>query len=402
MRFLPRIITAALLTLQAVFAASNKYGPGVTDTEIKIGNITPYSGPASAYGTMGQVQAAYFKMINDQGGVRGRKITFVTVDGAYNPAKTVEVARRLVERDGVLLLCGVLGTAPNVAIQKYLNARKVPHLFVLSGASQWNNPRQNPWTLGFIPDYQFEASVYASYILKTKPSARIGILYQNDDYGKDYVTGFKKALGARAAGMIVAEVSYEVSDPTIDSQIVKLKGSGADVFFNVSTPKFATQAIRRAHDIGWTPQHYLNLVASSAGAVLQPAGFDKANGIISSAYAKDPNDAEFRHDPDVEAWHAFMRKYYPAGSLEDQFNVNGYVLAATMARILEQCGNDLTRENIMRQAASLSHFSAPLLLPGVTMTTSATDFAPIESVRLMRFDGKRWVRFGDVIERGNF
>jgi branched-chain amino acid transport system substrate-binding protein len=392
-------LTVALLAvaLAAPAYAQKKYDPGASDTEIKIGNTNPYSGPASAYGTIGKAIAAYFRMVNDQGGINGRKINFISYDDGYSPPKTVEMVRKLVEQDQVLFLFQTLGTPSNTAIHKYMNARKVPQLFVATGATKWNDPKNNPWTMGWQPNYQTEAQVYARHILQTKPDAKIGILYQNDDYGKDYVKGLKDGLGAKAKSMIVAEVSYEVSDPTVDSQIVQLQASGANVFFNVTTPKFAAQAIRKAYDIGWKPVHYLNNVSNSVGMVLTPAGLEKSVGLITSFYSKDPTDKRWQDDPAVKQWQAFMKKYYPEGDLADVFNIYGYSVATTLHEVLKKAGNELTRENIMRQAASLKGLRVDTLLPGITINTSKDDYAPIEAVQLARFDGKTWELFGNVI-----
>jgi branched-chain amino acid transport system substrate-binding protein len=388
-------VAAFTLVVPSVLA-QKKYDPGASDKEIKIGQTMPYSGPASAYGTIGRSEAAYFKKVNEEGGINGRKIDFISVDDSYSPPKTVEMARRLVEQDEVLLVFQSLGTPPNSAIHKYMNAKKVPQLFVATGASKWNDPKDFPWTMGWQPNYQTEARIYAKHILKTVPNAKIGVLYQNDDYGKDYLKGFKDGLGSKA-NLIVAEVSYEVTDPTVDSQIVQLQSSGANVFFNITTPKFAAQAIRKAYDIGWKPVQYLNNVSVSVASVLTPAGLEKSVGIISSAYLKDPTDEQWQNDPAIKEWTAFMKKYYPDGSLVDVNNVYGYTVAQTMVEVLKHCGDNLTRENVMKQAASLKGFSPPLMLPGVKITTGPTDFAPIQSVQLEKFDGKRWVRFGDVI-----
>jgi len=377
--------------------AQKKYDTGATDTEIKIGNIMPYSGPASAYGTIGKAEAAYIQMINDQGGVNGRKINFISVDDGYSPPKTVEMARRLVEQDQVLFIFGSLGTPPNSAIHKYMNAKKVPQLFVATGATKWNDPKHFHWTMGWQPNYQTEGSIYAKHILETKPNAKIAVLYQNDDYGKDYLKGFEDGLGAKAKSMIVAKVSYETSDPTVDSQIVQLKGSGADVFFNITTPKFAAMAIRKAYDIGWKPVHYINNVSASIGSVLTPAGLEKSVGLITTQYGKDPADPEWKDDPGMKKWYAWMAKYYPDGNTKDSSNVYGYGAAQTLVQVLKQCGDNLTRENVMKQAANLKDFQTDLALPGIKINTSPTDFAPIESEQLARFDGKKWVRFGEII-----
>jgi branched-chain amino acid transport system substrate-binding protein len=395
-----QLLVGASVAIGLAFATSalaqKKYDPGASDTEIKIGQTMPYSGPASAYGTIGKVEAAYFKKINDDGGINGRKINLISLDDAYSPPKTVEMVRRLVEQDEVLLLFQTLGTAHNSAVQKYLNAKKVPQLFVATGATKWNDAQGNPWTMGWQPNYQTETTIYAKHILKEKPNAKIGVLYQNDDYGKDYLKGLKDGLGDKAK-MIVAEVSYEVSDPTIDSQIVQLQGSGADVLVNITTPKFAAQAIRKAYDIGWKPLHYLNNVSIAVGSVLTPAGLDKSVGLVSTAYYKDPTDTQWASDASIAEWTAFMKKYYPDGSLIDATNVYGYTVAQTMVQVLKQCGDTLTRENVMKQAASLKDFAPGTLLPGIKINTSAKDFAPIEGVQLMKFDGKSWVRFGEVI-----
>ena len=377
--------------------AQKKYDVGASDTEIKIGNTMPYSGPASAYGTIGKVETAYFKKINDEGGINGRKINFISLDDGYSPPKTVEMVRRLVEQDEVLFVFGSLGTAMNTAIRKYMNAKKVPQLLIATGASSWNDPLNYPWTMGFQPSYQAETTIYAKHILQTRPNAKIGVLYQNDDYGKDYLKGLKDGLGDKGTRMIVAEVSYEVTDPTIDSQIVQLQSSGADVFVNITTPRFAAQAIRKAYDIGWKPVQYLNNTSISVAAVLQVAGLEKSVGLISAGYNKVPGDPEWDNDPAMNEWRAFMRKYYPDGNLADSSNIFGYAAARTLVQVLKQCGDNLTRENVMKQAASLKKFDTGVALPGILISTSSTDFAPIKSVQLERFDGKKWVRFGDVM-----
>jgi len=376
--------------------AQKKYDPGASDTEIKIGGLMPYSGPASAYGQIGKVEAAYIKKINDEGGINGRKINFISLDDGYSPPKAVEMARRLVEQDEVLLIFNSLGTPSNSAIQKYMNAKKVPQLFVATGASKWGDPKNFPWTMGWQPNYQTEGAIYGQYVVKTKPGAKIAVLYQNDDYGKDYLTGFKNGLGDKAK-QIVAEVSYEVTDPTVDSQIVQLKGTGADVLFNITTPKFAAMAIRKAYDIGWTPLHFLNNVSASIGSVLTPAGLEKSVGLISVGYLKDANDKQWENDPGMKEWKAFMAKYLPDGNLADGNNVYGYSVAQTLVHVLKQAGNNLTRENVMKQAASIKDLQLSLALPGVKINTGPTDFYPFESMQLMRFDGKQWVLFGDVM-----
>jgi len=389
------LLAAALASPAAL--AQKKYDPGASDAEIRIGNTNPYSGPASAYGTIGKTITAYFKMVDDQGGINGRKINFISYDDAYSPPKTVEMVRKLVEQDNVLFVFQTLGTPSNTAIHKYMNMKKVPQLHVATGASKWNDPKNFPWTMGWQPNYQTEARIYAKHILQTKPDVKIGVLYQNDDYGKDYLKGLKDGLGDKAAKMIVAEVSYEVSDPTVDSQIVQLQASGANVFFNVGTPKFAAQAIRKAYDIGWKPVQYLNNVSTSIGAVLTPAGLEKSVGIITTAYLKDYSDAQWANDPAVKKWEGFMKKYYPAGDLNDVSNLYGYTVARTLEQVLKQCGDNLTRENVMKQAASMKGQYIDTLLPGITITTSDNDYAPIESVQMQRFNGKRWERFGEVM-----
>jgi branched-chain amino acid transport system substrate-binding protein len=392
-------MTAAVLGMAAVLAcpvaAEKKYDPGASGGGIKIGNIMPYSGPASAYGTIGKVEAAYFAKINAEGGINGRKIDFVTYDDAYSPPKTVEQARRLVESDEVLVVFNSLGTPPNTAIQKYLNTKKVPQLFVATGATKWNDPKHFPWTMGWQPNYQSEGRIYAEYLLKHHPRGRIGILYQNDDYGKDYVKGLKDGLAGKIE--IAAELPYETSDPTVDSQIINLKASGADIFYNVTTPKFAAQAIKKAAEIDWKPLHVLNSVSNSVGAVLRPAGFENAKGMLSTQYLKDPTDPTWRNDAAYKEWDAFMDKYYPEGDKTSTFTVYGYLAAQTMAEVLKRCGDDLTRENVMRQAASLKDLELGMLLPGVKINTGPTDFAPLKQMQMERFDGERWELFGPIM-----
>ena len=379
--------------------AENKYDPGATDTEIKIGQTMPYSGPLSAYGTIGRSEAAYFKMINDQGGINGRKINFISVDDAFSPPKTVEQIRRLVEQEEVLFIFQSLGTPTNTAIQKYMNAKKIPQILVSTGATKWGDPQNFPWTMGWQPNYQTEAHIYAKYLLQYKPGAKIAVLFQNDDYGKDYLKGIHDGLDKQAEKMVVKEVSYEVTDPTVDSQIVTLKASGADTFFILATPKFAAQAIRKAYDIGWQPMMFINNVSSSVASVLQPAGLEKSVGLITALYLKDPTDPQWANDPSMKDWLAWMKKYFPDGDVKDIFNVYGYAVARTLVQVLKQCGDDLTRENIMRQAANLKNFEVSVLLPGIRINTSPTDFYPIEQTQLARFDGKRWVLFGEVLGR---
>ena len=394
---------AVLSTALAVIAASSssalaqkKYDTGASDTEIKIGNIMPYSGPASAYGVIGKTEEAYFKKINAEGGINGRKINFISYDDGYSPPKTVEQARKLVESDEVLIVFNPLGTPPNTAIQKYMNSKKVPQLFVATGATKWNDPKEFPWTMGWQPNYQSETQIYAKYILKNFPNAKIGVLYQNDDYGKDYLKGLKDGLGSKTS-MIVMEESYEVSEPTIDSHIVKLKATGADVFVNITTPKFAAQAIKKNAEIGWKPVHFLNNVSASVGSVMKPAGFENGQDIISSNYLKDPTDAQWKNDAGMKAWNEFLDKYYPEANRADASVMYGYTVAQGLVQVLKQCGDDLTRANVMKQAASLKDLELGGLLPGVKVNTSPTDFAPISQLQLMKFKGDTWERFGDVM-----
>jgi len=376
--------------------AQKKYDTGATDGEIKIGNIMPYSGPASAYGVIGKTEAAYFRKINAEGGINGRKINFISYDDGYSPPKAVEQARKLVESDEVLLIFNPLGTASNSAIQKYMNAKKVPQLFVASGATKWNDPGDFPWTMGWQPGYQSEARIYAKYLLKEKPDARIAILFQNDDFGKDYLKGLQDGLGANRS-MIAAEQSYETTEPTIDDHIVQLKATGADVFISITTPKFAAQAIRKLGEIDWKPLHFLPNVSASVGAVMQPAGFEISQGILSAAYAKDGADPQWNDDPGMKKWSAFIDKYMPGANVADSNLVYGYAAAQTMALVLKQAGDDLTRENVMKQAASLKDFAPDTTLPGIKINTGATDFAPIEQLKMMQFKNGKWDLFGDII-----
>jgi branched-chain amino acid transport system substrate-binding protein len=393
-------VSAALAILAATSSgafAQKKYDVGATDTEIKIGNIMPYSGPASAYGVIGKTEAAYFKKINDAGGINGRKINFISYDDGYSPPKTVEQARKLVESDEVLFIFNSLGTPPNSAIHKYMNSKKVPQLFVATGATKWNDPKEFPWTMGWQPSYQSETQIYAKYILKEKPDAKIAVLFQNDDYGKDYLKGLKDGLGAKASSMIVAEESYETTEPSVDGHIVKLRSSGADIFINITTPKFAAQAIKKMAEIEWKPLHFLNNVSASVGSVIKPAGFQNAQDIISAAYLKDASDPQWNSDPGMKEFYAFMAKDFPEGDRLDQGTVVGFGVAQTLVQVLKQCGDNLTRDNIMKQAADLKDFRTEVMLPGIKINTSPTDFAPISSLQLMRFKGERWNLFGDVI-----
>ena len=398
-KFLALMVAGLSATLvSGVALAQKKYDPGATDKEIKLGNINPYSGPASAYGAIGKSMEAYFKKINAEGGVNGRQIKFITVDDGYNPARTVEMARKLVEEEEVLATVGVLGTPPNSAIHKYMNQKKMPQLFVATGATKWGDPKNFPWTMGWQPNYQGESKIYAQHLLETKPNAKIGILYQNDDYGKDYLKGFVDGLGDKAKTMIVKQLTYEVTDPTIDSQMVELKASGADVFFNITTPKFAAQAIKKAAEIGWKPQHYLNNVSNSVGAVMVPAGAENGVGILSVFYLKDPTDSQWANTPEFKEWLTFMQKSMPGSDIKDLNYVFGYTMAQGVVQVLKQAGDNLTRENIMKQAASLE-MNLPMLLPGVNVKTGADDFYPIERGQLARWDGKNWVLQGKVFGR---
>jgi len=376
-------------------AAQKKYDPGASDSEIKIGNIMPYSGPVSAYGEIGKVEAAYFKKINAEGGVNGRKINFVSYDDAFSPPKAVEQARKLVEGDGVLLIFQSLGTASNTAIQRYMNARKVPQLFVATGATKWNDPQHFPWTMGWQPNYQSEARIYAQYLMKNHPQGKVGILYQNDDAGKDYAKGLKDGLNGRMR--VVAEIPYEVMDPTVDSQIISLKASGADVLFEHATPKFAAQAIKKVAELHWNPIHLLGSVSASVGTVLKPAGFDNSKGILSTAYLKDPTDPTWKDDPALKEWSAFMDKYYPDGDKTSSFTVYGYLAAKTLVAVLKQSGDNLTRDNVMAQAASLKNLELDMLLPGIKINTGPNDFAPIKQMQMERFNGERFELFGPLI-----
>jgi len=378
-------------------AAAKQYDEGASDTEIKIGNINPYSGPASAYGTIGKGIAAYFQMVNDNGGVNGRKIKFISYDDSYSPPKAVEQAKKLVEEDKVLLIFQSLGTPSNSAIHQYMNDKKVPQLFVATGAGKWGDPAHFPWTMGWQPSYPGEAHVYAHYLLTQKPNAKVAILYQNDDYGKDYLNGFLAGLGDKASTMVVAKESYETSDPTVDSQIIKLKDSGADTFFNITTPKFAAQAISKAYDIGWKPLHFLNNVSASIGSVLKPAGLEKSEGLITTGYLKDATDPQWKDDPDMKAWNAWMDKYLPGADKTNLNYVYAYAVSYTMTEVLKRAGDNLTRSNIMKVASDLKDLKVPLLLPGITVDTSPTDFYPIQCEQLAKFDGQKWALFGDVI-----
>ncbi|MBY0330906.1 MAG: ABC transporter substrate-binding protein [Acetobacteraceae bacterium] len=370
---------------------------GITATEIKVGNTAAYSGPASVYGTIARSQAAYFRMINEAGGIAGRKITFITYDDGYSPPKTVEQVRRLVEQDRVACLFQTLGTAANSAIVRYMNQRRVPHLFVGTGADKWGNYQDTPWTIGWQPSYRIETHIYMKHMLAERPNPQIGLLYQNDDFGKDYIIGARDILKERFDAM-VRTVSHEVTDATVDSQILSLQAAGCDVLLTATTPKFAAQTIRRVHDIGWRPLHYLTNVSISAGTVMNPAGAEKGIGIITSAYLKDPTDPAWREDGGMRDWRAFMARWFPEGDLLDASNVYGYGAAITLVQVLRQCGRDLTRESLMREAANLRDLEVPILLPGIRVSTSPTNFRPIRQMQLARWTGTTWERFGDVLE----
>ncbi|HXW24345.1 MAG TPA: ABC transporter substrate-binding protein [Xanthobacteraceae bacterium] len=395
----PRLsaLTVLGLSILAASAASGqkRYDPGASDSEIKIGNFVPYSGPASAYGIIGKTIAAYFNKINADGGINGRKIAFISYDDGYSPPKAVEQARKLVESDEVLFLFYPLGTPSNSAIQKYMNARKVPQLFVATGATKWNDPKNFPWTMGWSPSYQGEGHIYAQYLLAHHPGGKIGVLYQNDDYGKDYVKGLTDGLRGRIP--IVAAYPYETSDPTVDSQIVALKASGADIFFDVTTPKFASQAIKKTAEIGWNPVHLLNTVSRSIGSVIKPVGFENAQGILSAGYTKDPTDPSWADDPEFERWLEFMDKYYPEGDKTNGISVVAYATTETVVQVLRQCADNLTRENVMKQAANLKDLRVEMLLPGITINTGPDDYAPLKQMQMMRFKGDHWEIFGPML-----
>ncbi|MBR0899947.1 ABC transporter substrate-binding protein [Bradyrhizobium tropiciagri] len=393
---LAAIAALSLVSTSAVLAADKKYDPGASDTEIKIGQTMPYSGPASAYGTQGRAEAAYWKMINSQGGINGRKITLLSMDDGYSPPKTVEQTRKLVEQDEILANIGSLGTPTNSSIQKYLNGKKIPHLLISTGASKWNDPKEFPWTTPFYPPYAQEAKIYAKYILKELPNAKIGVIYQNDDFGKDYLKGFKEGLGEKAS-LIVKELSYEVTDPTIDSQIVNLKAAGADVLMTITTPKFGAQAIRKVADLGWKPTHFIVSVASSIGGVLEPAGLEASTGLMTALATKVVGDPAWDTDKGVQDYLAFMKQWYPEGNPIDGSNQIGYLSAQFTAIILKNCGDELTRENLLKQATNISKVSLPLLLPGITVSVSPTNYSTFDTFKLAKFDGKTWKFFGENI-----
>jgi branched-chain amino acid transport system substrate-binding protein len=390
--------TTTVIALTASAHAQKKYDPGASDTEIKIGQTVAFSGPASAYATIGRAQAAYIKMINDQGGVNGRKINLIQYDDSYSPPKAAEQVRKLVEGDEVLLTFQIIGTPSNAAVQKYLNAKKVPQLFAATGASKFTDPKNFPWTMGFNPNYFVEGRIYGQYVLKNYPNAKVGVLYQNDDLGRDYLNGLKAGLGDKAASMIVAEASYEVADPTIDSQILKLRDAGADLLFSASTPKQAAQAIKKNAEIGWHPVHIVDINATSVGAVLQPAGLEASKGVISVAYTKDPLDPTWKDDPGMKKYFDYMAKYYPDGDKNSNFNIYGYTNTQLLVDVLQQCGDNLTRENVMKQAASLKDVKLDLTLPGIVVNTTPSDYRVNKQLQMMRFNGERWELFGPILE----
>src|ERR1700756_2749640 len=391
------VLTACAVLATAPESAQKKYDTGASDTEIRIGNVEAYSGPASAYGIIGKTEEAYFRMINDAGGVNGRKINFISYDDGYSPPKTVEQIRKLIESDEVLLVFNALGTPTQTAVQKYHNAKKVPQLFLATGASKWNDPKDFPWTMGFQPSYRVEARIFAKYILKAKPDAKVAVFYANDDFGKDYVAGLKEIFGDKASSILIAEESYETTEPSIDSHIVKLKGSGADVFVNISTPKFAAQAIKKMAELEWKPMQVMTDVSISIGAVMKPAGLDASEGVLSAGYLKDASDPQWKDDEGMKKFMAFSDKYMPGANISDTNLVYGYAAAQTMVQVLKQCGDDLTRANVMKQAASLKDFAPDTLIPGIKVNTGSTDFAPIEQLKMMQFKGGKWELFGDII-----
>jgi branched-chain amino acid transport system substrate-binding protein len=396
-RLLTTLVASAGLALAGTALAQKKYDTGASDTEIRIGQTMPYSGPASAYGSLGRTQVAYFKMVNDNGGINGRKINIISLDDGYSPAKTLESTRRLVEQEEVLLITGSVGTPTNSAIHGYLNQKKVPHLFINTGAGKWNDPKNFPWTMGWAPTYPLEGRVFAEHILRSKPNAKIGILFQNDDFGKDYVRGMRERLGDKAKSMIVAEISYEVTDATVDTQVLSLKASGADVLINAASPKFAAQAIRRVAESGWKPVQYITTVSTTIGSVLQPAGLDRSTGLITTQYMKDPTDKQWDADPAIVNYKAFMRKYYPNGDIGDPLNLQAYAAAQTMAHVLRQAGDNLTRENLLKIAANLKDLKVDGPLPGLLISTQPNDYGPLSTVVMSRFDGQKWVNFGEPI-----
>ncbi len=388
---------AAMLAATALAAQAEAQAPGVTATEIKLGQTMPYSGPLSAWGQIGRAFNIYIGSVNAKGGVNGRKINLISLDDGYSPPKTVEQTRRLVEQDGVLAMVSSLGTAPQAAVQKYLNVKKVPQLFVISGASRWTDPKTYPWTIGLTPSYETEGRVYARYVLTTNPAAKVAILYQNDDLGREYLKGFKEGLGDKAKTAIVGEVSYDVTDPVVDSQVISLKSTGADVFFIAAASKYTSQALRKAYDLDWHPLRFIISPSLSIASVLEPAGVEKANGVVSASYYKDPTDPHWANDATFKDWLAWMKEYNPNGDVTDAYNVHGYNGAQLLAEVLHRCGDDLSRENLMRVATHLSKIELPMMIPGIEISTTPEDPRPIKQLKLQRFDGKRWVPFGEAV-----
>ena len=389
------ILFVVLVTTHAAFAEKT-YGPGVNDTEIKLGQTMPYSGPASAYGTMGRAMAAYFAKVNYEGGVNGRKLKLISLDDGFSPPKSVEQTRRLVEQDEVLLIFGTIGTPTNAAIAKYLNAKNVPQLFIATGSPKLGDPKNFPWTMPMHSSFDQEGAIYARYLLTNRPASKIGILYQNDDFGKSLLTSFKRSLADKASTLVVAEASYEVTDPTINQQIISLKGSGADTLVNFGTTKATAQAIRKVYDIGWRPLHIIALPASSVAVTLQAAGLEKSIGLISTTFMKDVNDQRWGNDPAVRDYRAWLKNYYPDGDVNDERNIQAYIMAQAMVHVLKQCGDNLSREHVMRQAARLDGVELAMLLPGIKLNTSPTHYFPIRQLQPVRFDGKQWVPFGEM------
>ena len=386
----------AITAAAAPAFAQKKYDDGATDKEIKMGHTNPYSGPASSYGVIGKLQEAFWKSVNERGGINGRMVKFVTLDDGYQPPKAVEMVRQLVEQEKVLAVFNTLGTPTNTAFHRYMNQKKVPHLFIASGASKWGKPKDFPWSMGFQPDYHTEAAIYSKHILANVKDAKIAVLMQNDDYGKDYWEGFKDGLGKEIT-RVVKHVTYEVTDPTVDSQVIQMKDSGANVFFNIAIPKFAAQAIRKMADIGWKPAHYLNNVSSSVASTLKPAGYDKSQGIVTGLWLMDPTDKQWDSHEEMKMWRTWMGKYMPGANLEDGNYIYAYAVSSLIEATLKKCGDDLTRANLMKSAASHQKLRVPLLLPGINVSTSATDFYPVQAIQLAKFKGETWDLFGDIL-----
>ncbi|MBI5131645.1 MAG: ABC transporter substrate-binding protein [Rhodopseudomonas palustris] len=389
---------ACILASPTVQADGKTYGPGVTDTEVKIGQTMPYSGPASSFAAIGRAMTAYFEKLNAEGGVNGRKINLISLDDAYSPTKAVEQTRRLVESDEVLAIVGTFGSPTNFAIQKYLNVKKVPGLFLGTGANRVSEPKTYPWSMGWQPNNHAKGVIYAKYLLEHRPQAKVAVLYQNDDFGRDYAKGFRDGLGGKADTMIVKELSYEITEPTVDSQILILKATGADVFLDISTPKFSAQAIKKMAETKWDALHLLSDAAGSISSTLVPAGLENSKGVITVAFRKDPNDPAWADDPGMKQYLAFMKQYMPDANPSETYYVFGYATAQTFEHVLKNCGDDLTRENLMKQATSIKDLQLPMMLPGILLNTSATHFTPMSQEQLMQFDGTRWKPIGNVID----